>query len=80
MTDLDISMLSYSDPLKCENCNTIMERIEDINGCEITYQWNTKTKEYDKIDTNLYGECYTRYDCPKCGNSISEIDREELEY
>ena len=63
--------LEWLEPRKCEECKTPMEKIEDVSA-RISYEWNNETKEYKKIDTDYYGDCYTTFKCSKCGEEIEE--------
>lgn len=60
-------------PIRCDNCDTIMGKVEDIQGVELFYKYNVKSEEYDiETDQNWYGEVEIRYVCPECGKEIEE--------
>lgn len=71
-------MVDISGPMKC-SCETIMDRIEDIDGVEFSYSWNKDIKEYEEVDMNTYGNPMIRWECPNCNNVLSYDEIEEIE-
>lgn len=51
-------------PVRCDDCNEIMDRIEISDWSKISYSWNENIKEYDKVDED-WGDTNITYECPR---------------
>ena len=60
-------------PVLCEVCHRPMEKIETHDCVEISYGYNTETKEYEELDVNYCGSITTEYSCHYCKDELFEL-------
>ena len=56
----------YDESGICPKCKAPLEIVEDCSGVQFTSEFNPKTKEWEKTDTNYYGDTTTTYKCTEC--------------
>lgn len=70
---------NYEENGKCPKCDAELERIEDISGVQVSYEYSSNVKEWLKVNTNYYGETVVMYKCTDCDWNDSELTKDELE-
>lgn len=60
------------EPVRCNKCNSIMDRIETCDLVTVSYSYDNGTKEYEQVDIDWQGNSETKYTCPdpECGTEI----------